>query len=225
MSRGTANWVGETVRRIVSRAILHVIKQVIQEAVWSRQLCGGQISGIEAAVHSVQSEFVKEETEAVLLVDATNAFNSLNRQADLHNIQQVCPSFATVLINTYRMPTDLFVDGTSLLSEEGTTQGDPFAMPFYVLTTVPLIHRLDDLKQVWYADDASASGSLASIRSWWDRLAELGPAFGYFANAPKTWLVTKVEHWERARELFRDTNVNITCEGRPYLGAPCTWNL
>ena len=96
-------------------------------------------------------------------------------------------------------------------------------MPFYALATVPLIRCLDnaeDLKQVWYADDASASGSLVSIRSWWDQLSTVGPAFGYHANAAKTWLVTKEKYIERAREVFHDTNVNVTCHGRPYLGAP-----
>ncbi len=34
----------------------------------------------------------------------------------------------------------------------------------------------------------------------------IGPAFGYFANALKTWLVTKEEHFDRAKELFRGTS-------------------
>ena len=213
----------ETVRRIVAKAILFVTKQDIQEAAGTRQLCGGQIAGIEAAVHSVRREFHSEDVEAVLLVDARNAFNSLNREAALRNVQYICPPLATALINTYRAPSDLFVNGITLSSEEGTTQGDPFAMPFYALATVPLIRRLDiaeDLKQVWYADDASASGSLVSIRSWWDQISTAGPAFGYYANAAKTWLVTKEEHLERAMEVFHDTKVNVTCHGRPYLGAP-----
>jgi len=36
----------------------------------------------------------------------------------------------------------LFISGDVLLSEEGTTQGDPFAMPFYALATIPLLQRL-----------------------------------------------------------------------------------
>ena len=58
-----------------------------------------------------------------MLVDATNAFNSLNRQATLHNIQHLCPSFSTILINTYRVDVALYIEGTTLFSEEGTTQG------------------------------------------------------------------------------------------------------
>ena len=37
-------------------------------------MCGGQISGIEAAVHEARQAFNSEECEAALLIDATNAF-------------------------------------------------------------------------------------------------------------------------------------------------------
>ena len=52
-----------------------------------------------------------------------------------------------------------------MLSEECTTQGDPLAMPMYALGVVPLINALSDdfIKQVWYADDATACGHLADI--------------------------------------------------------------
>ena len=90
-------------------------------------------------------------------MDATDAFNSLNRQAALHNIQTLCPAFATVLINTYRDYTELFIGGETIPSCEGTTQSDPLAMGMYALGTLPLIHKLVHLaSQVWYADDASA---------------------------------------------------------------------
>ena len=110
------------------------------------------------------------------------------------SLSSVSPSLSTILINVYRNSTELFVDGLTLRSEEGTTQGDPLAMPMYALATIPLINRLRDetnVVQVWYADDASASGSLSSLRKWWDSLASAGPAYGYHANAGKTWLITK----------------------------------
>ena len=115
------------------------------------------------------------------------------------------------------------MDGTVLFSEEGTTQGDPLAMPMYALATIPLISRLgesSDVVQVWYADDASAAGGLSSIRSWWDNLSSLGPSFGYFANASKTWLITKDSLLVKAKEIFHDTQVKISSQGRPHLGTP-----
>ena len=71
----------------------------------------------------------------------------------------------------------------------------------YALATIPLIDQLasvQDITRVWYADDASAAGSLPSVRAWWDHIQSLGPAFGYHANACKTWLVTKEQHLQGA---------------------------
>ena len=94
-------------------------------------------------------------------------------------------------------------------------------MPLYALATILLINRLSsvpDVKQIWYADDASAAGRLSSLRSWWDTLQSTGPGFGYHANSRKTWLITKEQHLSQAKELFQDSEINITSQGRPYLG-------
>ena len=64
------------------------------------------------------------------------------------HVRFLCPPLSTVLIITacYRHSVDLFVNGTSLLSEEGTTEGGPLAMPFlYALATVPLIKELSSV--------------------------------------------------------------------------------
>ena len=117
--------VGDTARRIISKAVLAIVGPDIQDASGCQQLCGGQIAGIEAAVHATRAAFESEESQATLLVDDTNAFNTLNRQ---DNIRRLCPPIATILINSYRSPTELFMDGDIILSQEGTTQGDPLAM-------------------------------------------------------------------------------------------------
>ena len=77
------------------------MKNDIQEAAGPLQVATGLESGGEAAIHAMKEIFEDENYEAVLLVDANNAFNSLNRQVALHNIQYICPQFATILINTY----------------------------------------------------------------------------------------------------------------------------
>ena len=212
--------IGDTARRIIAKAVLSVVKPDIQEASGCLQMCGGQIAGIEAAVQPGRTAFESNDTEAVLLVDATNAFNSLNRQSALHNIRRLCPPLATVLINTYRAPTELFVDGDTILSQEGTTQRDPLAMPMYALATIPLIKKLKSYsKQIWYADDVAAMGKLADLRAWWNHLTREGPDFGYYPNPSKTWLVTKEGCQAAGLSTFAGTGVNVTSDGRPYLGA------
>lgn len=153
--------------------------------------------------------------EAILLVDATNTFNSINRQVVLHNIRHLCPAIATILINTYRSPTDLLVDGDILLSREGTTQGDPLAMPMNGLAT---ISKLDGIcKQVWYTDDSAAIGTVEQLHGWWTKLVEVGPAFSYHPNPAKTWLVTKQGHRTPATDIF--FRIRSKHNPRPYLGA------
>ena len=60
-----------------------------------------------------------DNTEAVLLVDASNAFNSLNRQAALRNVHILCPILAPVLINAYRSEAKLFIGGDHAHSISG----------------------------------------------------------------------------------------------------------
>ena len=106
------------------------------------------------------------------------------------------------------------------MSREGTTQGDALAMAMYALATLPLIHRLGgEVTQSWYADDASAGGRLEGLRRWWDKLDTLGPKFGYFPNAGKTWLVVKPEHLKTAEFQFQGTGVKITSQGQRHLGS------
>ena len=90
---------------------------------------------------------------------AISAFNSINRENALkHSI--FMPFHLNCLINV-----NLFIDA-------------------------PLIHHLSTnvIKQVWYGDDASACGKLSENRLWWEHLVEIGPQYGYFPNASKTWM-------------------------------------
>ena len=86
----------------------------------------------------------------------------------------------------------------------------------------PLITRLhvsNGPKQCWFANDATASGSLKDVRKWWEELSESGPPLGYFPNAKKCLLIIKPEREQAAREAFRDTAINVTTEGHKHLGA------
>ena len=212
----------ETVCRIIGKSILSTIETDIQEAAGTLQLCAGQEAGCEAAIHAMQQIFKDEHTEAVLLVDASNAFNNLNRQAALHNIHILCPPLATILSNTYQADVQLFIDGETLYSREGTTQGDPLAMAMYGIGILPLIHQLTpmNVKKVWYVDDASAGGKISNLLNWWNAVCNKGPGYGYTVNPKKTWLIVKEEHHSAAVDAFDNTGVQITTKGRTHLGAP-----
>ena len=107
--------------------------------------------------------------EGALLVDASNAINSLNRKVALLNMRYVCPALETMLTNCYQSPIRLFVSGGGeVLLKEGTTQGDPLGMAMFSLSMVPLITKLmedvDATFQVWFADDATGVGTLVNFK-------------------------------------------------------------
>ena len=83
--------VGEVLRRIIGRTNVSCIQTDLKQLGGNQQLCMGQRCGIEHAIHSMRANF--DENEAVLLIDATNAFNLLNRKLALENINIICPAF------------------------------------------------------------------------------------------------------------------------------------
>ena len=146
--------VGETARRVIGKAIATATGNGIQEAAGPLRVCAGHLSGCEVVVHAMHHVFHSSNTEAVILVDACNAFNSLNRETALQ------------------------------------------------------------IKQVWFADDATTGGALTGLRKWWDLIVKRGPANGYFPNPTKTCLVVKEESAAMAKEVFQGTGISVTEEGK-----------
>ena len=175
----------------------------MKEVAGCTQLCTGQDAGCEAAVHAMKTILENDATEAAILVDATNAFNLLNRHTALINIHSLCPSISIALTNIYRGEGNLFIEDQILLSREGTMQGDPLAMSMFALGVMPLIKRLGNTNQVWFADDATAGGNICQLKEWWDKLKKLGPAYGYYPNSTKTWIIVKDDCLQKPRNYLR----------------------
>ena len=222
--------IGEILRRIIGKVIVENIRENIIEAAGPLQTCAGLRSGIEASIHAMRKVFSEDETEALLLVDAENAFNNLNRKAALHNIRELCPPFYQYLHNTYQMPAKMFINDQvktdNIWSDEGSTQGDVTAMAMYAVGIRPLINILQErtesttCHQVWYADDSSAAGKLREIRKWWDVLNEFGPKYGYFPKPSKTILILKdPQYLTLANDLFAGTGIKFSTSGERHLGA------
>ena len=77
----------------------------------------------------MQKIYEHQSVEAVLLVDTSNAFNSINRNPFLHNIEVICPSITRYIKNCYSFNSQFFIIGCGEIeSIERTMQGDPAAM-------------------------------------------------------------------------------------------------
>ncbi len=231
--------IGEVLRRIIGKAIMQVLNPELVNATAPLQVCSGLPGGVEAAVHALRRVYEDDDTEAIIMVDAENAFNCMNRTVALNNMKYICPEIATYLTNTYREPAVLYVSGSddTLLSEEGVTQGDNTATGNYACSLMPLLRGLipekkkkeekdsepgkeeayKKLIQTWFADDAAAGGTLNDIQKWWSILCETGPLFGYHPKPSKSWIIVKPKYRDKAKSMF--PNLDITDIGHKYLGS------
>ena len=219
--------IGEVLRRIIGKSITKVLKEDIQMACGALQTCSGISSGIDSTIHAMKDVFDKEWCEGVLLIDAENAFNRINRKQALSSLSHRCPPLYKYLLNTYRQDPTLFLeDGSSILSKEGVTQGDNAAMAMYGVAIRPLIDELSEicesgeLCQTWYADDGSGGGKLAKLKQWFDLLNQRGPKYGFFIKRIKTYLILKDPSLlPLAQQLFHDYGIQISLEGHKHVGA------
>ena len=115
--------------------------------------------------------FQHEKSDTVILVDASNAFNNLNRKVFLHNIKTYCPETAIYLNNCYSVPARLFVSGNlELTSHEDSTKGDPLGVTIYDIGITSILDKMlvamqnDHNKMMGLADDVTASGNLEALK-------------------------------------------------------------
>ena len=120
-----------------------VTREGVKLAAGNLQVCIGHQAVGEATIHAMKEIFKDKEVEAAIVVDATNVFNSINREAMLHNIEVKCSEINREAMlhnievkysemnryaqNYYGKPSKLFIaDGKKngekciLYSEEGT---------------------------------------------------------------------------------------------------------
>ena len=175
--------IGETLSHIIGKAICSATRTDIESLCGVDQLCGGIKSGIEEAIHAMNDLHLQHITLSdwgFLLVDASNAFNSLNPAALLWNVH-VCGH--TVHVSSSILPMVRLCWLFEILTNSSTVGkgGDSLPMFLYAVGTLPLISSLKRLSlwtQMWYADDASACGRFVHIRQWFDLLLQRALVLG-----------------------------------------------
>lgn len=139
------------------------------------------------------------DPDAVVLIDARNGFNELNRFAMLWTVCHLWPAGARFAFHCYRHTPILFLrrgagkQCVKLHSREGITQGDSLSMLLYGLTLVPLAKIIreatDQVIQPWYAGDMAMAGPASKIKIAMNLLMKYGPDRGYFPEPDKSVLV------------------------------------
>ena len=75
------------------------------------------------------------------------------------------------------------------------------------------------IREVAFVDDLTVAGKLADIYNLWDKLATIGPKYGYFPKSTKSYLIVKKICLKDAKTIFTGTNINITTDRRKHFRA------
>ena len=117
-----------TRHRIIGKAICSATRADIESLCGIDQLCGGVKCGIEGAIHALNDLYSQNSTSpdwGVLLVDALNAFNSLNHATLLWNVHILWPRCSQFFSTptTIRLLWLLRVLINSSIAEKGLHRG------------------------------------------------------------------------------------------------------
>ena len=114
--------VHEVLQRIAGKVIVTNTIDDILTSVGSLQVFGGHEPGFDSLMHAMHTAYEEQSAEAVLLVDASNAFSSVDRNAFLHSFEIICSSVTRYVKNNFSLSNQLFIiDGGEIQSTEGTT--------------------------------------------------------------------------------------------------------
>ena len=100
-------------------------------------------------------------------------------------------------------------------------------MLIYALSVIPLMlivleityTKINfDAELVAYADNISAAGSISILRYRWHTLCKLAPTFS-FPEPAKSWLIVTSDCSNKAIHIFKDTDIQLTAQGKRHLGA------
>ena len=189
--------VGEVLRRLTSKCVSRAVHTDATEVLSPLQVGVGIPVGCESIVHSVvnlQEDFsIPPESRCALLVDFSNAFNSVNRACMFQEVRSRIPSMAAWVESCYGSQPLLYFGDHKLFSCCGVQQGDPLGPLCFALTLHPIVEQIERevpelLINAWYLDDGNLCGSLSDIGSALSIIESVGPSRGLILNKSKSLL-------------------------------------
>lgn len=217
--------VGETLKRLVSKCLATLSRRAALSLLSTLQLGVGIRGGSEAVVHAVNRllSSTPDTGHCTLLLDFSNAFNSINREAMFREFHQHLPGLSAWMESSYSSLPLLFMGPESIRSCCGVQQGDPLGPLGFALTLHPLIeHIKEELPALslnaWYLDDGTLTGPPECLARALAIIEKDGPPLGLHLNRGKSLLHTPVGYDSSSSPLPPD--IPFTSGGFCLLGSP-----
>ena len=165
--------VGEVLRRLVSKCLANQTRDAATSILAPLQLWVGIKGGCEVIVHATSQlrSSPSHNQHWTLMLDFSNAFNSINREAMFVEFRRFLPGLSAWVESCYTQQPLLLLGDNSICSCFGVQQGDPLAAlgPLgFTLTLHPLVERIRAevpslTLNTWYLDDGTLVGPPGSL--------------------------------------------------------------
>ena len=219
--------VGEVLRRLVSKCLSRSAQSAAHRILTPLQVGVGVKGGCEAIVHAVsrtlEDPTLPPDSKWTLLLDFSNAFNSISRASMFSEVRSRIPSLSAWVESCYGSQPLLHFGEHTILSRCGVQQGDPLGPLLFSLTLHPIVERikrevLSLNTNVWYLDDGTLCGYPEDLQSALNIVEEDGPARGLLLNRSKSLLFVPADADASNNPL--PPEIPICRSGFCLLGAP-----
>ena len=172
--------VGEVLRQLVSKCLASLVRSPAISLLAPLQLGVSVQGGCEAIVHATSQLMtsLQDNQHWTLLLDFSNAFNSISREAMFVECRRRLPGLSAWMESCYSCHPRLHLGKDIIHSCCGVQQGDPLGPLGFSLTLHPIVERIKAevpslALNAWYLD----YGTLVS-RLHWTSLRETAPLSG-----------------------------------------------
>ena len=148
--------------------------------------------GCEAIVHATSQLMTSLPDNQcwTLLLDFTNTFNNINREAMFVECRRRLPGLSTWLESCYSCHPLLHLGKDIIHSCCGVQQGDPLGPLGFSLTLHPIVERIKAevpslALNAWYLDDGTLVGPPEGLSAALDIVERDGPSVGLHLNRGK----------------------------------------
>ena len=134
--------IGETLYRLAAGVLAQAMSNEVSAFLGPLQFgAPTRRGGVEALSLVIQTFLAENPDACVISTDVANAFNTVSRLSMLNTISAI-PALAPMMHLSYGQPSRLlFTEDVTILSEEGTRQGDPLASIGFNMSLGPVLNR------------------------------------------------------------------------------------
>ena len=218
--------VGEVLRRLVSKCLTSLVRVPAFSVLARLQLGVSVRGGCEAIVHATSHllSSLPDEQHWTLMLDFTNAFNNISREAMFVEFRSCLPGPSAWMESCYSCQPFLHLGKDTIHSCCGVQQGDPLGPLGFALTLHPIVERIKAevrytlALNAWYLDDGTLIGSPKDLSAALQIVETDGPSVGLHLNRGKSLLFSP-----KASDISKSPvppEVPVTHAGFYLLGCP-----